>query len=288
MEAFLGWERLSKLTNHEHGRGMLIAIVASLMLPTLYVSLTLLGLESWIVDLGRGLGVPYETKYIGEWLLVYSWPLSLEYIFFTISFASSTMLMYGVEGMKNFAVSSFFLGAVGSFYMIDTFYPYGSYGTLQWFVPSVVRTTAHLLNSMGYGAELTPIKDGWTILVTGEGGRTFAITVYWPCAGIHSLIIYSLTIVLFLRGVYIPLGRKVAYVLVGAVGTFLVNILRVASICLVGISGGVEVANAFHESYGELYFIGWMFAYVFMIFVIERSVKMKKGQNLRNVSLGCG
>lgn len=87
MEVALGWKDLSENTISEHGRGRTIVMATGLVLPTLYVIASIcFGLEGRIVDLGRTLGVPYENVYIGELLLGYSWPLSLEYVFFTIFF----------------------------------------------------------------------------------------------------------------------------------------------------------------------------------------------------------
>jgi len=63
--------------------------------------------------------------------------------------------------------------------------------------------------------------------------------------------------------------RKIIYVIVGAAGTFFVNILRIVTIYVLGIHGGDSPAKLFHEFYGEFFFIAWMFAYLSIIYLFE-------------------
>jgi thaumarchaeosortase len=202
--------------------------------------------------------------------------------------------LYGLRGLKVFSISSFFLGAIGVFFMLDTFYPYGTLTVLQSFVPFTVSMASNFLNLLGYGTQIFSAGDyGSGLRVTGAGGKNFVATVYWPCAGIQSLVIYSLVILLFLRGVNISFQKKIAYVLVGAFGTFFVNILRIVAIFMAGLSGGSGVAARFHEFYGEFFFIAWMLIYLSIIFVFEtyflrrfsgigksRDLDLKTGVNL--------
>ena len=111
--------------------------------PTAYViAVSVFGLSHWIVEIGELLGA---GRY-GEWFLQHSWPLSLEYLLLTAFFTASIQLMYGINGLKRFLISLFFLGATGSFYMIDTFYPYGTITVLQAFAPITASSAVHVLN----------------------------------------------------------------------------------------------------------------------------------------------
>lgn len=266
VEFVLAW---NKLSNRELKPFKVWVSVTSvnMLLPTLYVVLTsVLGLKSGIVEFGQFVGVPFGGEY-GMWLLEYSWPLSLEYLLFTCFFITSVWLMYGVNGLKRLSASWFFLGAVGSFYMLDTFYPYGAFKVLQGFVPFTASAAAFILSSVGYSAWVVSIRDFSLLWVTRAGGRKVAFKIYWPCAGIHSLFIYTFTIALFLRGAHMSVRRKVGYIIVGAVGTFFVNILRIVAICILGIT--------FHEYLGEIFFIIWMLTYLSIIFLIESYMKRK-------------
>jgi thaumarchaeosortase len=274
LEAALGWKKLKTEPPVFWTKKTLLAAV-TMILPTVYAVGLNFGLKSGIVELGRAVGVPAEQ--FGEWYLTHSWPFSFEYILFAVFFVTAIWLLYGTRGLKIFAVSSFFIGGVGIFYMIDTFYPYGTFTVLQAFVPVTVSGAVFILNVLGYGtATFSGGADGLGLTVTGANSSYSAI-VSWSCAGSHSLFLYSFMIMLFLRGTSILRTRKIIYVVAGAAGTFLVNILRIVAILLAGVNSGASLAATFHEFYGEFFFIAWMFIYLSLIFLIETRLIPKNG-----------
>lgn len=266
LEAALGWKKLKTEPPIFWTKKTVLAAIA-LLLPTIYAVGLGFGLQVGIVDLGRAVGVPAEQ--FGEWYLTHSWPFSLEYILFAAFFVASIWLLYGKRGLKIFAVSSFFIAGVGVFYMIDTFYPYGTFTVLQSFVPVTVSGAVFILNLLGYGTStFSGGADGLGLTVTGANSSYSAI-VSWSCAGSHSLFLYSFMIMLFLRGTSITRTRKIIYVVAGAVGTFFVNIFRIVAILLAGVNSGASLAATFHEFYGEFFFIAWMFIYLTLIYLTE-------------------
>jgi thaumarchaeosortase len=280
LEAILGWKNLKE----EHStfwtkKTVLAALI--LLLPTVYATGLNFGLNVGIVELGKAVGVPAEQ--FGEWYLTHSWLFSFEYILFASFFVTSIWLLYGAGGLKTFAVSSFFIGGVGVFYMIDTFYPYGTFTILQSFVPVTVSGATYILNFLGYGTRtFSGGADGLGLIVTGANEKTYRAIISWSCAGSHSLFLYSFMIMLFLRGTSISRMRKIIYVVVGAVGTFLVNILRIVAILLAGVNGGASLATTFHEFYGEFFFIAWMFIYLSIIFLFETRLIAKTSSTRRS------
>ncbi len=259
IERTIDWTKLSVL------KTLLTAIV--MLLPTLYSLGLYFGLSDWIVNLGRAIGVPILNG--DEWFVTHSWPFSFEYILFATFFLASIWLLYGFRGVKSFAVSSVFIGGVGAFYLIDTFYPYGTFTVLQSFVPITVFGASSILNLLGYGTQTFPgSADSLGLTVTGAGG-SYSALVSWSCAGSHSLLLYSFMIMLFLRDTGINRLRKTIYIVVGAAGTFFVNILRVVAILTAGVNGGDSLATQFHEFYGEFFFISWMFIYLSIVFLSE-------------------
>ena len=266
LEAALGWKKLKAEPPTFWTKKKLLAAV-TLLLPTIYAVGLSLGLQDGIVDLGNAFGVPAEQ--FGEWYLTHSWPFSFEHVLIAVFFVASIWLLYGARGLKIFAVSSFFIGGVGIFYMIDTFNPYGTFTALQSFVPITVSGAVFILNILGYATRtFAGGADGMGLTVTGANSSYSAI-VSWSCAGSHSLFLYSFMIMLFLRGTSISRTRKIVYVVAGAAGTFLVNILRIVAILLAGVNSGVSLAATFHELYGEFFFIAWMFIYLSVIYLIE-------------------
>jgi thaumarchaeosortase len=251
-----------------YGKKRWFGIFAAIVFPTFYVILTHVGLMDGIIQLGRLVGVPSGGIY-GEGFLQIHWPIELEYLVFTASLLATTVLLYGTRGPKRHMISSFFLGAVGLSFMYDTFYPFASSKILESFVPPVIESTVFLLSSLGYMARMILVSDGWGILVKGSTGRMFAVEINWPCAGIQSLIIYSFTIILVLSIISVRVRRKIVYAMIGAGGTFVANILRIVSICQIGVNTGYEAANMFHDSYGEIFFLVWMAMFILVILVIE-------------------
>lgn len=278
LEMFLGWNRLKEKYSLPSAKRTLAAAFCFLI-PSFYVlSVFMFGLKQYILSFGIMLGVP--SSIYGQWFLEFSWPLSLEIIVFAVSFAALVYMVFGCDGMKNFSIPLFFLGVVGVFYMLDTFYPYGTLTVLQFFVPLPVSAAAYVLNSLGYRTQIfSGYYNDLGLRVIGAGGKEFSATVSWSCAGIHSLFIYSLVILLFLTGTGLVLKRKIGYALVGALGTFFVNILRIVAILMVGLGGGSDAATRFHEFYGEFFFIAWILIYLFLLFFFETSFKAehKKG-----------
>ena len=283
LETYLGWKNVKEEGGSFWSKKTILA-TAILLLPTMYAAGLYIGLYDAILQLGKVVGVPVAQ--FGEWYLTHSWVYSFEYILFTIFFVSAIWLLYGIQGLKSFAVSSFFIGGVGVFYMVDTFYPYGTFTTLQSFVPITTSAATIILNLLGYATQtFSGGADGLGLLVTGSDGKTYQAIVSWSCAGSHSLFLYSFMIMLFLRGTNISRTRKIIYVIMGAAGTFFVNILRIVAILLAGVNSGASLAATFHEFYGEFFFIAWMFIYLTILYLLETRIfpkirnKQKKEQS---------
>jgi thaumarchaeosortase len=170
----------------------------------------------------------------------------------------------------------FFIGAAATFFMVDTFYHYGTVWFLQLLVPPIVSVAAFFLNVLGYTTTTPFYADGFLLGVTKAGGHSMNLLVFWPCAGVHSLIIYTFVFLLFLKNMEISPKRKIAYFVVGAVGTFLANIFRIVSISIIGVNTGPEASRLFHEYYGELFFLVWIVTYLLVVFLCESRLKAKK------------
>lgn len=273
LEAGIGWKKLKEIKPVFWSKQTVSAAVV-LSLPTIYAVGMSLGLKDSIIELGRAVGVPFVE--FGEWYVTHSWPFSFEYVLFATFFVVSIWLLYKMKGLKMFAVTSFFICGVAVFYMIDTFFPYGTFTALQAFVPVTVTCVIFILNILGYGTRtFSGTGDGLGLTVTSANSSYSAI-VSWSCAGSHSLFLYSFMIMLFLRGTSISRTRKIIYVVVGALGTFFVNVLRILAILLAGVNDGASLAATFHEVYGEFFFIAWMFIYLSIIYILETRVIPKQ------------
>ncbi|MCW4034660.1 MAG: hypothetical protein NWF03_04785, partial [Candidatus Bathyarchaeota archaeon] len=93
--------------------------------------------------------------------------------------------------------------------------------------------------------------------------------VVWPCAGVHSLFLYTLIILLLFRKSNITSFRKLAYFIVGAAGTYMVNVLRIVTFFVILAANGLTDAMTFHDVHGELYSVVWILSYIFLVVAIE-------------------
>jgi len=263
LEIALAWKKLPSKPPS------VAAIAITTAVPTYLISIFAFALNDEIMELGKLVGVPYQEH---GWLLG-DWVLSIEYVVLTVCFVASILLTYRIDGLKFFSISAFFLGATSCFYMIDTFYPLGLLNALQGFVPIIASLAASILNGIGYATEVLPPEEVYRryphLGETGMSGLHVQgygdVLIAWGCAGVQSFFIYTFVLLLFIKGVAISFRRKIVYFAVGAVGTFLVNLLRIASICVIGVQRGSEGLKIFHEYYGELFFIVWIIAYLLII-----------------------
>jgi len=232
-----------------------IAFFTTLALPTIYVGATnYFGLGIITAELGRQ-GV-YHARLI---------PLATEYIVFALSFELLVLLAYGVAAARPFSFSALFLGLVGLMYIIDDVYPGGRFVPFQVLVVPTATLAATVLNNIGYQTTMilrTSSQLGYmpTLIVRDATNTSrVAFSIAWPCAGIESILIYTVTVLMFLTFLPASRRRKVVYFLVGALVTYLVNILRIVSIFVVAINHGDWMR--FHNIYGPLYSIIWIVSY---------------------------
>jgi len=290
LELLSTWKKLLDTTPNSKWTTILPTIAIA-TLPTAYVLITnFTVISNKITEIGTSLRI----EQYGEYLLTNSWPLALESIFFAIYAVFSIVVIYKAKALKHFQISIFFLGATAVFFTINVFYPYSSVAALQALVPLTTVTTTGFLNLLGYSAfvssnliyivALNLYQPMPILIISKPPAEPFQVGIFWPSAGVHSLIIYSFTILLFFKGTKLPLNKKVIYTLIGGVGTFFVNVLRIATICIIGLYNGQQSAELFHTYLGEFYFITWIMIFPLIIiygrdFVKKLSLHLAAGMN---------
>lgn len=264
----------------------------ALSLPTLYVFATnFVGFDHYknfnelIIELSRKCGIggvrPSDIGYFTGKM-----PLAIEYLTFTVIFDFILLLGYGINGVAKYPISSFLLGLIGFIYLIDNLFPYGLFMPLQFLVPSTTFFAAHILNLMGHRTTIVTKNDPIYGFISGlkvEGLKTrdgaphlWPVWIAWPCAGVDSLLIYSITILTFLRGQALSRKQKILFFMLGAIVTYFLNILRVVTILIIGTVHGVGSDEwlRFHDYYGPLYSMTWIATYP-LIIIVAHSVGRK-------------
>jgi len=285
LEIILGWEEIQANKVDKLRSVRTFAFIMTLLLPTIYVLIAnFLGFNPALVDLAKQSGMePWFAEHM---------PLSIEYLIFGVIFAVISLIEYGKEGLGDFSISTLLLFAIGTFYLIDNFYPYGQLTPLQFLVLPTTILAGNVLNLMGYQTIMTVTTDhyyGWLPTLTAwdpKNPLTLArFGIGWPCAGVESLMIYTVTIFLFLKKSTIPLRQKIIYFIIGAVVTYVINILRIVTIFLIAMNNGDWWR--FHDFYGQLYSITWIISYP-LIIIGSRALWRKIGERrtvTKNTSL---
>ena len=104
-------------------------------------------------------------------------------------------------------------------------------------------------------------------------GKTqpFLIEIAWNCIGWQSLLFFILTSWIGLQGDRYTNFSKVKSWIIGFLGTFLVNLGRIAVVAIIAYYFGQSVATIFHDYGSTLAVLGWLFVFWWFVysFVLE-------------------
>ena len=258
LEFALDWDRYKSETSKMDIKRA-FAFGVALMLPTVYVVVSnFFGFNRAIIDLFASYGV------IAPWLD--NAPLAMEYIAFAMFFAFIFLFAYKLKGLMDFSLSVSLLGVVGAIHTINILFPYGGFTPFQFLVPVTTQASSSVLQFMGYQtAVMANSNTQMPVLVIRDvvSGSVWSGQIAWPCAGVESLLLYTIIILLFLKKSDIPRFQKAGYFVFGALVTYGINIVRIVTIFLIGLSGG-DVWT-FHDYYAQLYSAAWIVAYPLII-----------------------
>jgi thaumarchaeosortase len=277
LEFILSWETI-KVKINKFSKSRVFAFALVLLLPTLYVLFeNYFGLNTALTSWATQNGIAFAD----------SMPLAIEYLAFSLLFCLTVLLPFGKKGLKGFALPALFVGLIGVIYTIDNVFPYGQFTPFQLLVPTTASLAAGVLRLMGNTVVMgTDIATSMpTLQVTGSlGSAKFAVA--WPCAGIESLLIFTAVALMFLKRMNISWKAKIGYFAFGAAITYLINVLRIATIFTIGMQYGVGSLQVqdFHYYYGPLYAMAWIVSYPIIILVSQmawRKIKVKKPRSTR-------
>lgn len=138
---------------------------------------------------------------------------------------------------------------------------------LKFIVPLEVRWVSAILNFLGVNA----YSAGEYVLIRQIGRQSALVELIWNCVGWQSLIMFIVTGIVGFSRDYSIISRIKAFVL-GFLGTFLVNILRIVLVILAFSGVSPKIASVFHE-YGALIInTGWLFFFWWFVsnFILEK------------------
>jgi thaumarchaeosortase len=260
----LGWESINIKINLQN-KARVILYGVTLVFPTIYVTAEYyLGLNHAITNLAVKSGITW----------VDSMPLAIEYLVFSILFLLIVYTAFGQKGLMEFTLPAIFVAIVGILYTIDNIFPYGDFTPFQLLVPTTASLAGCVLSWIGYAVAsgIDALTGMPTLTVTNAAGTaTFAIA--WPCAGIESLLIFTAVTLLFLKRINLSWGAKLVYFVIGGSITYLINVLRIATIFTIGVQYGVNSIeiDQFHYYFGPLYAMAWIVSYPIIILLATKA-----------------
>ena len=211
--------------------------------------------------------------------LIYSWEWFWDFLVITIFAISASILMFGKKWIRRVIAGPVFLGGSAIILSLDAFFPYDTLGPLQYFVPHLVQTNVWIINAFDLG--VATARDNLMFLQGDHG--PFALQVFWPSAGVHSVIIYSLVMMAFLLKMNIKQNRKLMYFGLGILGTIIINLIRIFSLSVFALKVSTNPVEfeAYHSVAGEIMFLPWLFAFLLVVTVIETKRMKKKEASLQ-------
>jgi exosortase/archaeosortase family protein len=127
---------------------------------------------------------------------------------------------------------------------------------LQAIVPTEVRAVVASLNLVGIHAGAAANQ----LVVWNAADVPQTLFISWNCVGWQSLILLGLSLMVGLRGTASWQSRT-QVIAIGLLGTMLVNILRITTVCLIAALAGYVPAILFHDYGGTVLLIAWLFGF---------------------------
>jgi thaumarchaeosortase len=213
--------------------------------------------------------------------IVYSWTWMWDFIALAAFFIASMTILFGKRWIRISPAGPIYTAGTAIILSLDAFFPYDSLGPLQYVVPYLVKIDVFLIGLFHVGQATS---QGNVMFLNGDHGP-FALQVFWPSAGVHSIIIYSLVMMAFLLKMNIPRNRKIMYYILGVAGTITVNVIRIfsLSIFVLKVSTNVNEFESFHGIAGEIMFLPWLFIFLLIVTYVETR-RIKKLEALKNES----
>jgi len=242
---------------------IIVSIALSVAASTYFIAAEF-SLHIAIENIGKALQVP----------LVFSWIWLWDYIVFFVFLLLLIPTVFGLKAIRLLPSANVYLLGMALILALDAFFPFDTLGPLQAVVPIILRSVSAMIIVFNLGS--VAVSNN-TMVLDGAHG-TFSISVFWPSAGVHSIIIYSLIMSLFLIKIKATNKRRIVYFAVGVFGTFLVNIVRIFSLAsyVLLVSSDRASFEEFHAVAGEILFLPWVLAFLLLVSKIESAIYDKQ------------
>ncbi|HKZ62197.1 MAG TPA: thaumarchaeosortase [Nitrososphaera sp.] len=275
--AFIAAELVGMKFSVNKNRFYIIIILASITIGY-FVALSF-GLRDSIAEAAPSFDVALLDSWIWMW----------DSIIMSLFVFSSLIILFGKKWYKIAPAGAIFLAGTAAFLATDAFFPYDTLGPLQFIVPIYLQIDQGVINFIdksivNVGPEnpdnlSNPVTAKGNLLILNGLYGPFVLQVFWPSAGVDSMIIFTLVMLAFLLKLEIPKDRKIIYFVIGAFGTAAVNVIRITSLSLYAlvVTTNASEWEAFHSVAGMIMFLPWLGIYLGIVMYVE-SKRMRRVQ----------
>ena len=241
----------------------LLSVIPMALLVITYLASLEYGLREYIIESAETFDVQ----------LIDSWTWMWDFIIMVIFVVAALSIFFGKRWIRIAPAGPIFLTGTAIILSLDAFFPYDTLGPLQYVVPYFVQANVWLVTVLDLG---TAVARDNVMFLRGDHG-SMALQVFWPSAGVHSIIIFSLVIGAFMLKLNIARNRKAVYFILGIIGTIIVNLIRIFSLSWYALKVTTDPVawEEYHKIAGEIMFLPWLFAFIFVVIMIE-SRRLKK------------
>ncbi len=244
----------------------LLSVIPLSILTITYLASLEFGLREYIIESAKSFDVQ----------LIYSWTWMWDFVVMAIFIVVTLTIFFGKRWIRIAPAAPIFLTGTAIILSLDAFFPYDTLGPLQYIVPYFVQANVWLVTILDLG---TAVARDNVMFLRGDHG-SMALQVFWPSAGVHSIIIFSLVIGAFMLKLNIAQNRKAVYFVIGIIGTIIVNLIRIFSLSWYALKVTTDPVawEEYHKIAGEIMFLPWLFAFILVVILVE-SRRLKKLEN---------
>jgi len=170
------------------------------------------------------------------------------------------LLFFEFSALKE-AFSPLFLivAAISSSDISEWLEPY-----LSPFADDLAHIIVLILRTLGINAHIQNLGNAPIISFPSLSGKVVGAAFVYGCFGVYMLLIFSIILVVILFEDPSGLKVKIAYSIVGLIGTFVLNIVRVVIIFLTDYFYGAEAGGNVHFIIGYALFSLWLVCFFFI------------------------
>lgn len=241
-------------------------LIALGILISLYFLSLPFGSSNFLSSFGRSAGALISESWMSMW----------DYTILATYFLIILVLIFGKrEWITIGGAATLFLIGYATILLLDSLFPYDTLGIFQFLVPTYLDLNVRILETinpiLNPETEYTSETFGNTLVLYSPDGP-FVMKVYWPSAGVHSIIIFSFVLFAFLLKSRIPWNRICIYLFLGIFLTGVINIMRIMLLSLYAIAPNSDLPSweQFHSVVGEIMFIPWVLLYLVFVISLEK------------------